>query len=118
MFEVNDHAVDVVRLERAADARVLPTRAQHEMLDDELAAPGKQIAECLAAVWTFEHVFLVEPDPGEAAPFLAQLVAQTGPFLFLGEQRLPRLKPFLARYDRMLHGHLLGSIRCVSLRRR
>jgi hypothetical protein len=90
MLKMHDDAVDVVALERTADARIGPARTEHEMLDDELAAPGEEIAQRLFPVGAVEHVLLVDPDPRQRAALGAQLVAPPGPRLLLGQQRLAR----------------------------
>ena len=94
--EVNQRTHGVVEFERAADAAFRPVRAEHEVLDDELAAPVEQVGERLLAVRAVEHVVLLDLDPGQRATFGAQLVAQAGEFLFLAQEFLACGKPFVA----------------------
>src|SRR3546814_13321291 len=45
VLEVLARRIDMVGLEGAAGATLLPVRAEHEVLHDELAAPGEAIAQ-------------------------------------------------------------------------
>src|SRR5215831_4385428 len=102
---MRDHALKTVGPERAALAAFVPRRREHEMLHDELTAALEQIAEMLLALDAVEHIVLVDLDPGEFAPRLAQGIASAGQFLFPRHQRLPGFDPFFTRDDRMrLHG--------------
>src|SRR5438105_1719684 len=103
MFEVHESALDMVDFERAADAALLPAGTEHEMLDDQLAAAVEQVGERLLALRTIEHIGLFDLDPWQVAPLRAQLVAQTGEFLFLGQMRLARGQPLLSRDNPMVH---------------
>jgi len=42
MLEVDKDPDDMIRPERATDTRVRPSRAEPEVLDDELASPGER----------------------------------------------------------------------------
>jgi len=70
MVEVHDDAVEVVHPERAALAALLPARVEHEVLDDELAAPLEEIRERLAAAGAVEHAGLVHLHPGQVPAVL------------------------------------------------
>jgi len=43
MFEMHECALDVIDLERAADATLLPPGAEHKMFDDQLAAAVEEV---------------------------------------------------------------------------
>src|SRR6266446_4585828 len=58
----------VVGPERATDAALPPPGAEHEMIDDQLAAPVEQIGEGFPAVERVEDIFLLHPDPRRSAP--------------------------------------------------
>src|SRR3546814_3238330 len=45
VLEVLARRIDMVGLEGAAGATLLPVRAEHEVLHEELAAPGEEIAQ-------------------------------------------------------------------------
>src|SRR5690349_7476092 len=96
-------ASDMVALERAADAALLLSRRQHEMLDDQLAAAVEQIGQGRLSGRRVERVGLVDLDPRQRAPLGAQAVAQSRHLLFLGEERGAGLEPFVAGYDAMFH---------------
>src|SRR4029434_774573 len=50
VFEMCERTFDMVHLERAANAALLPFGTEHEMLDHQLAPAAKEVAECLFAV--------------------------------------------------------------------
>src|SRR5260370_33132152 len=83
--EVHDAALEIVGPERAALAPLLPVGREHEMVDDQLRAPGEQVAERDLAVRPIEHVRLVDADPREIVPLLAQPVAPRRQPLLLSE---------------------------------
>src|SRR6185436_14142038 len=94
--EMHHRALDLVGAERAAETTLLPVGTQHEMVDDQLAAAGEQIAQRLLAVGSFEDVGLVDLDPGQLARLLAQLVLGAQQLLFLGQQVAAGGNPFVA----------------------
>src|SRR5258708_33230431 len=75
LLQMRDQPIDMVHLERAADASVGPFRAEHEMLDDQLAAAGKQIGKRLLADLRVENIGLADLDPCQCAPLLGQWIA-------------------------------------------
>jgi len=89
-----------------ARAAFAPIGAEHEMIDDQLAAAGEEIAESLLSRRRIEYVILLDLDPGECAPFGAKLVAGLGQRLLLGKMRLPRREPLVLGYDFVLHDQL------------
>jgi len=101
--EVPVRAVDVVGQERAAWAALLPPRTEHEVIDDQLAAPVEQVGEGLLPVRPLEDVALLDPHPGQLAALGAQPIAQPGEFLLLAQELLARSEPVLARHKTVLH---------------
>src|SRR5260370_4662864 len=109
MFEMHESALDVVDLERAADAALLPAGAKHKMLDDQLAATVEEVSQHLRAVGSLEEVGLVDLDPRQFAAFGAQSVAQAGEFLFLRQMRLAGGQPLVSGNDPIVHLHSISS---------
>ena len=72
---MHQRTLHLVHFERATDAAFGPVGAEHEMLDDELAASIEQVGERHRAVGAVEYVVLFYLDPRERAAFGAQLVA-------------------------------------------
>src|SRR5262249_39745628 len=105
-----------IGLERAADARVNLSRRQHEVLDDELAAPGKEVAELLLAGGAVKYVRLIDPHPGQCAPLIVEPVAEAGQLFFLFEQRAPRRVPFVAGDDLMIHRSISSQLMLPAAR--
>ena len=66
MWEVQIGAVNMIGQERTARATFLPflIRAEHEMIDDQLAAPIEEVGERLLALRTVEPIGLFDLDPG------------------------------------------------------
>src|SRR5882672_1283770 len=104
-------AVEVVHPEGADEAgRVrCPGRmgprgggVEHRVIDDQLAASLKEVAECLRPVLALEGVWLFDEVPGQVAPLPAQLVAHPGELLFLRQVLFPCREPLV-----VLH-HLVG----------
>ncbi|MNP47369.1 hypothetical protein D3C76_1414190 [compost metagenome] len=81
--QVQVGAVEVVGQERAAGAAFLPAFAEHEVVDQQLAAAGEQVAEVQAALGAFEAVVLFDPYPGQGAAGFAQFIALVGQGLFM-----------------------------------
>ena len=69
--------------ERAARATLLPIRSEHEVVDDQLAAPVEEVGERDLALGRVENVILLDLHPGQLAPLGAQLVASPRGFLLL-----------------------------------
>ena len=85
MLEMDDDAIVAIGPERAARATLLPVGAKHEMVDDQLTATGEQIRQRLPPVWTIELVWFFHLDPRQFAALPAQVVAQPGELLLLGQ---------------------------------
>src|SRR3546814_11715308 len=99
MLEVLPRGVDVVGLEGAAGAALLPAGAEHEVLHEELAAPGEEIAQRNRPLGPLEDVVLLDLHPGQRAALLQQLVALARERLLGFQLRLARRQPDLAGYD-------------------
>src|SRR5439155_23026520 len=91
MIEVDGDSVEVVHPKRADKARgifrigrVLASGfgIEHGMVDHQLAAPLKEIGQCLTAILTFEEVLLVYEFPREFATLLAELIMKAGELRF------------------------------------
>src|SRR5437016_13540914 len=95
----------MVGQEGAARAPLLPPRAEHEVVRDQLATAVEEVGQRRLALRPLEHVGLVHPHPRHRAPLGAQLVAQPREFLFPCQMRPARLEPFLSRHDRVVWHH-------------
>lgn len=82
--EMREHAVEVVGDIRATRATLVPAGAQHEMVNQELAAVAKEIAQRGFAVWAFEHVVFLDALPREFAAQAVDFVPQARELLFFG----------------------------------
>jgi hypothetical protein len=101
MLQMGQGAVQMIGQERTARTAGGPVGAQHEMIDDQLAAAGEQIGQGLFAGRRIEDVIGRDLDPGQGQALRIQLIAQISCFLLFGEQRSPCRQPFFPRYDRM-----------------
>src|ERR1700719_370690 len=99
---MHESALDMVDLERAADAAFLPAGAKHKMLDDQLAATIEEAGQRFPTLRAVENILLFDLDPRQFAPLRAQLVAQAGEFLFLRQMRLASGQPLVPTYDWMV----------------
>src|SRR3546814_16006712 len=90
-------------MEGAAGAALLPAGAEHEVLHEELAAPGEEIAQRNRPLGPFEDVVLLDPHPGQRPALLQQLVALARERLLGFQLRLARRQPDLAGYDLVFH---------------
>src|SRR5262245_2166164 len=103
MREVDVDAVEVVGPEGAVLAAHLPIRGEHEVVDGELAPRAEEPGERFLPARPLERVRLVDLFPRELATLAAELVAQPGELLLLGEERDARGEPLFVRNDRMIH---------------
>jgi hypothetical protein len=99
VLEVHEHAFDMVDFEGATHALSNLAGSHHEMLDKELAAAVEQVGERHFALWPFEDVLLLDPDPRELAPLPTDLVALSRVGLFPLQECHTLLEPLLPRYD-------------------
>src|SRR6516225_2013358 len=96
---MNDRAVEMVGQIRATRAAGLPARAQHEVIDDQLALAAEQFRERLLALRRTENVVLFHFLPWQFAAFAAERIAGAGKGLFFGEICLARSDPFIVGND-------------------
>ena len=93
MLEVLACAVDMVGEEGAAGAAFFPSGAEHEVIDDELAASGKEIGEGYFTAGAVEDVGLGDFDPGERAAFCAEGVTGASMGFFLDQKCFAGFEP-------------------------
>src|SRR5438270_12157479 len=92
-------AVKMIGQIGAAFATLFPARAEHEMINNQLAAPLEQIGQRLFSAWSVENIFLLDLDHREFTPRRTKRVALTSEFLFPRQQILPSDQPLSFRYD-------------------
>ena len=71
MFEMNHVWIIVVAKHRTNLAAFRPVGSEHEVINDQLATIGKQIAQRFFAVGPVERVFLVDFLPRQVTPQLS-----------------------------------------------
>src|SRR5258708_1923831 len=113
---MDEETVVAVRPERAAFAGRIPARIEHEVLDNELVPPRKQVGQRLLAVGSFEDVVPVHALPRQLAPLAAELIAQFRELLLLGEQPLAGLDPLVTRDHGGVHHGNTSILTDLSLR--
>ena len=96
VHHVHDGAVEAVGDRRARRAAGLVLRPQHEVVDEELRAAGKQVREGCGATLGLEGVFLVDAHPRQLASFPRELVTPARVLLLRLQQLTARLQPLLA----------------------
>ena len=97
--QVRDEGVDGVRDRRVDRAAGLVARAEHEVVDEQLAAAVEELRQRARAVVGVEAVVLLDADPRQLASLARQLVAQPRVLLLADEQLLARGRPLLSRSD-------------------
>ena len=85
--------VDIVAVERAADASFLPARPEHEVVCDQLALSAKQLSQRLFAVRAFEHVSLSDFFPWQLTALARDFITQAREFLLIVEELFAPLQP-------------------------
>jgi hypothetical protein len=108
MRQVNGRAIERVRQVGAARASFLPSRAEHEVIDNQLASSVEQVGQRLPPMCAFENIFFPDLFPRHLAPLPAQFVAQARKLFLLCQQVFSRRQPFRRR----------DHIRCKFFRRR
>ena len=68
-------AVKMIRQIRAAFAALLPSRTEHEMINDQLAASVEKVGQRLLATRPFKNIFFLDLDPRELTAMPAHFVA-------------------------------------------
>jgi hypothetical protein len=71
-------AVKVIGQVRAALAALLPARAKHEVIDDQLAPAVEKTGERFFPSRSVENIFLVDPDHRQFAPRRTERVSLPG----------------------------------------
>src|SRR4249919_3335424 len=71
MREMQCRSVEMIGEVGATRTAIAPIRAEHEVIDDQLAPPIEEIAEGLFAFGSVEDIILLDLDPGERAPLRA-----------------------------------------------
>src|SRR6266568_2806414 len=128
MIQVDRNTVEVVhppgtdetgRVEGIGRLRPGRFRIEHGVIDNELAAPGKQVQQGDLPALAFEGVVLVDQLPRKLAALATQLVAEMGELLFLGQVLLTRGDPFFVLNHRVSYHraspHLPSEIATVWL---
>ena len=106
--EVGDRAVEMIGEQRTTRAALLPVRAEHEVVDDQLAVFAEKLGQRFLAVRAIEHVILLDFLPGQLAALAAERVARARKCFFLREMRLAGNEPLVMGDDFMrLHVALL-----------
>src|SRR5207247_6090825 len=91
--QMDDGAVETVRDRRAGRTARRVVGPEHEVVDEELRAPSKEVWQRGAAFVGLECVLLVDPDPRQLLPSPRQLVAAPRQLLLRLKQLAPRRKP-------------------------
>src|SRR5665213_195181 len=86
----------------AAGATLLPVRAEHEVIDDELALASEEIEQALLALRRVELIILLDLHHRQAASSGGHAVVMLGQFLLVTEKGDARLAPFGLRDDRRM----------------
>src|SRR3954469_4696121 len=98
---------DLVGPGRATRAALLPFGREHEVADNELATPLKQVEQAGLPVRTLEDVLLLDPDHRQPAALSVQFVPLPGEFFLPGQQFLAGSKPLVSgHYLRKIHRSL------------
>src|SRR5215467_11082423 len=102
--QVRYRTVEAVRPRGAERAARGVRRAEHEVVDDQLRAPVKELSQGLGPRGGVEPVVLLDRHPGQRAPRGGELVAAARQLLFLGEQFVAGRLPLPAGGD-VVAGH-------------
>src|SRR3546814_3698741 len=86
MGQMRCHAVTVVGHEGATRATLLPSRAEHEVLHQQLPAALEQVGKAAPALGCVENVILVDAHPRQRAALAGDPVTQVRQFFFLRQR--------------------------------
>src|SRR6266851_5314975 len=89
----------LVQAGRAARARVVPRRVEHDVLQHQLPVRPEHVSQARLAVGPFEDVLLVDPNHRKLAPARVERVVQLGELLLPHQELLAGGQPLLARGD-------------------
>jgi hypothetical protein len=78
---------------RAAFATFLPSWAEHEVINDQLAATVEEIGQRFFAIRSVKNVLLLNSNPWQFASMPAHFVAELRQFLLTRQQILARDQP-------------------------
>src|SRR5260370_24521438 len=92
-------AVEMVTEIGTTWAALLPARAEHEVVDDQLTFAAKEIGERFFSVGAVEDVVLFNFDPGKFAALGVECIALAGERSFPGRGFLSAFWPLWIRYD-------------------
>ena len=98
---------DVIDVERAGRAALVPLRIEHEVVDDELAPTFEQVEQLDCAGRSCERVRLFDLDQRQGPAPGCQLVAAPGEFFFAREQIAARDQPLRSRNETCVNHGLL-----------
>src|SRR6266566_1585887 len=84
---------------RAARAGLVPVRAEHHVLNDQLPLAAEQLGQRDRPVRALEDVLLVHLDHGQPAPVGVERVVGAGELLLARQQSAPGLEPLLPGDD-------------------
>src|SRR6478736_518730 len=88
--------VDTVGDRRAARARLLGARREHEVVDEQLRAPVEELGQRPAPTGRVERVVLLDADPGQLLAGAGELVAPARVLLLALEQLDPLGTPLVS----------------------
>ncbi|MNL11465.1 hypothetical protein D3C87_1323030 [compost metagenome] len=108
IVQMRQRAFDMIAEERAADTALVPIRAEHEMIDKQLAAAIEKLDECLSAGKRLEGIIFVDLHPRERLARRPHSVAQVGFFLLKHQKFKARIAPFILVDDRIVGVILCG----------
>src|SRR6516164_3983831 len=74
LCEVNSHAIEIVGEERAARASFFPSRTEHEVIHNELAATVEQVVQRYLSLRAIEDVVLLDLLPRKFAALAAEII--------------------------------------------
>ena len=112
---------DLVDDHRAALAARLLVGAEHEVVEQELAAPVEKIDQPRLAVRALEDVVLLDPQPGQTAPLGGERVVLAGERLLLladPSSAFSHAVLVLTIFACSMAIASFGRVQCVSLERR
>jgi hypothetical protein len=87
-------AVKVIGQVGAALATFHPSRGEHEMINDQLAAILEKIGKRFLTGRSIENVFFLDLNPWQLPPMVAHLIAQPRQLLLSCQQVFSRNQPF------------------------
>jgi hypothetical protein len=103
--QVGDEAIEAVRDHRARRAPGLVVGPEHEVIDQQLRTPRKEIGERSAPCLGFKAVRLVDLDPWQRLAAARQLVAAPREFLLRCKQLEPLGQPGFTGRGGVCCGH-------------